>query len=98
MRMTDHQIDLDLTVSLPRRPNLVARVRTSAVRFVRTWLNRSAINRLQDLDDYQLLDIGLRREDIRDALASTYLADPGLHLTIAARERARKHLRSGRLD
>lgn len=98
MRMIDRHIDLDLAASQPPRPTLAARLQKSAIRLFRTWLNRSAVNRLQDLDDYQLLDIGLRRDDIREAMTSAYFADPGLHLTLAARERARRHLRSGYLD
>lgn len=98
MRTYDHHIDLDLAAARPPVPSLFVRLRLSAVRMVRTWRNRAAINHLHDLDDHQLLDIGLRREDISDAMTSTFFADPGLHLTITARERSRRHIRSGRPD
>lgn len=98
MRTIDRPIDLDLAVSRPPVPTFLTRLRLSAVRMVRTWRNRSAINQLQDLDDHRLLDIGLRRDDIATAMTSTYFADPGLHLTIASRERSRRHLRTGRTD
>ena len=68
-------------------------------RIVRIWRNRSALNRLHEFDDHILLDIGLRREDVRNALASSYYwTDPDMHLTMTARERGRRHLRSGRPD
>ena len=59
MRTYDHHIDLDLAAARPPVPSLFARLRLSAVRMVRTWRNRAAINHLHDLDDHQLLDIGL---------------------------------------
>ena len=98
MRMIDRRIDLDFAASPTSTPSLVARLRMATVRMVRVWRYRSAVNRLHELSDYQLLDIGLRREDVRNALTSSYFADAGLHLTNAARERARRHLRSGRVD
>ena len=98
MRMFDQKLDLDLAVSRQPVPSVVTRLGKGAVRIVRTWLNRSAVNRLADLDDRQLLDMGLRRQDLRGALTSSFFADPGLHLTIASRERARRHLRTGRTD
>ncbi|MCV3739108.1 DUF1127 domain-containing protein [Rhizobium sp. TRM96647] len=98
MRTFDHHVDLDLAGSRRPVPSLLARFRLSAVRMVRTWRNRVAIGHLNELDDHQLLDIGLRRADIAEAMTSTFFADPGLHLTITARERARRHIRSGRTD
>ena len=98
MRMLDQRLDLDLAVSRRPVPNFAARFTYSLVRIMRTWLNRRAVNELHDLTDQQLLDMGLRREDVRHAMTSAFFADPGLHLTIASRERARRHLRTGRLD
>jgi uncharacterized protein YjiS (DUF1127 family) len=52
--------------------------------------NRLASNALNDLDDYQLDDIGLSRRDVTQALdRSGVLQDPSLLLSKAARERAR---------
>ena len=56
----------------------------------RVFLNRMAANRLSDLDDNQLDDIGLSRRDVTTALdRSGVLDDPSLLLSRAARERAR---------
>lgn len=98
MRTYDHHIDLDLADSRRPVPTLFTYLRRSAIRMVRTWRNRAVIGHLNELDDHQLLDIGLRRADIAEAMTSTFFADPGLHLTITARERARTHIRSGRTD
>ena len=51
--------------------------------------NRNALMRLDELDDRQLLDLGLSREDVRGAMTSSFFEDTGLHLTQAARSRAR---------
>jgi hypothetical protein len=56
------------------------------------------INRLSELDDHQLFDMGLCRGDVQEIRSSSFFSDAGLHLTIAARERARNHLRNGRTD
>ncbi|MCF3642506.1 DUF1127 domain-containing protein [Rhizobium sp. TRM95111] len=98
MRMMNHRLDLDLAVSAKPAPTFSVRLRNAASRLVRAWLNRAAVLQLQDLDDHQLLDLGLRREDVTTAMTSAFFSDPGLHLTITARERARRHLRNGRLD
>lgn len=56
----------------------------------RALRNRFASNRLYDLDDSQLDDIGLTRNDVVKALHhSSALDDPSLLLTNAARQRAR---------
>ncbi|MBD9371167.1 DUF1127 domain-containing protein [Rhizobium sp. ARZ01] len=98
MRMIDRYY-LDVATYRSPVPSVLARVRMYVIRMMRIWRNRSAVNRLHELDDHMLLDVGLRREDVRSALASSYYwADPDIHLTMAARERARRHLRSGRPD
>jgi uncharacterized protein YjiS (DUF1127 family) len=56
----------------------------------RALRNRFASNRLYDLDDSLLDDIGLTRNDVAKALHhSSALDDPSLLLTNAARQRAR---------
>ena len=56
----------------------------------RAFRNRMASNRLHDLDDRQLNDIGITRHDVVMALnQSGALDDPSLLLSRAARERAR---------
>src|SRR3954466_5843020 len=56
----------------------------------RVLRNRIASNRLYELDDHQLEDIGLTRHDVVVALERTgVLDDPSLLLSRAARERSR---------
>lgn len=98
MRMIDRRMEIDRVAARRPAPGLVARARLAVVKLVRAWRNRNAINRLSELDDRQLLDMGLSRSDIREVMTSSFFSDPGLHLTIAARERARRHLRCGRPD
>ena len=62
----------------------------------RLFQNRNAIGSLHDLDDHQLFDMGLRREDIREALTSSFFENPGRHLTLAARNRANNYYRDAR--
>ncbi len=69
----------------PRRNGVVAMLAT----VWRLVQNRRALMRLDELDDRQLLDLGLSREDVRDAMTSAFFEDTGLHLTQAARTRAR---------
>ena len=98
MRMIDRRMEIDILAT--RRPalSLFVRVRSAASRFVRAWQNRRVINRLNELDDHQLYDMGLCRSDVQDVRSASFFTDAGLHLTIVARERARRHLRSGRMD
>src|SRR6478672_7412290 len=56
----------------------------------RSFRNRAAINQLLELDDNQLLDIGLTRADVQDAfVTSSLLEDPSGCLSRSARRRAR---------
>ena len=98
MRMIDRRMELDAPATRRMATGLFARLRSGARAFARAWQNRRAINRLSELDDHQLFDMGLCRNDIQDVRAASFVADAGLHLTIASRERARRHLRSGRTD
>ncbi|MFC3073109.1 DUF1127 domain-containing protein [Shinella pollutisoli] len=98
MRMIDRSLDLDILAGRKPAPGLAARLGNAASKVLRAWLNRGALNRLRELDDRQLLDLGLTREDVREAITSSFFSDAGLHLTIAARERARRHLRCGHPD
>ncbi len=75
--------------SLPlavRMPSLIAML----VSVVRVFRNRIEINRLQDLDDNQLRDIGLSRGELKRAThGSSFFEDPSSYLTQSARLRAR---------
>jgi uncharacterized protein YjiS (DUF1127 family) len=97
MRTTDHTLDLTLTGKLsatPRQAGLTG-VLKSVWRLLR---NRKAIGSLDDLDDHQLLDMGLCRHEVREALTSSFFQDPGRHLTQAARNRSNRFYRNARRD
>ena len=98
MRMIDRKMEIDILATRRPAQSLVDRVSNVAAKFVRAWQNRRVINRLNELDDHQLFDMGLCRNDVQDVRAASFFSDAGLHLTIASRERARRHLRGGRMD
>ncbi|WP_411033276.1 DUF1127 domain-containing protein [Shinella sp. BYT-45] len=98
MRMLDRRMEIDILATRRPAPSLLVRIRYAVSKFVRAWQNRRAINRLGELDDHRLLDMGLCRADVQEIRAASFFSDAGLHLTIAARERARRHLRGGRTD
>ena len=98
MRMIDRKLEIDILATRRPAPSVFARVSNAAAKLFRALQNRRVINRLNELDDHQLFDMGLCRNDVQDVRAASYFTDAGLHLTIASRERARRHLRSGRTD
>ncbi|MCW0000555.1 DUF1127 domain-containing protein [Pararhizobium sp. YC-54] len=97
MRTTNHALDLTLTgkLSATSRQTGLMGVLMSVWRQFR---NRNAIGNLRDLDDHQLLDMGLCRDEVREALTSSFFDDPGRHLTQASRNRANTFYRNTRLD
>ena len=54
---------------------------------VRTLANRRAAHRIADMPDYLLTDIGLRRDDVHDALNRSWRDDPTYRLAVAASRR-----------
>ncbi|GEO85161.1 MULTISPECIES: DUF1127 domain-containing protein [Alphaproteobacteria] len=75
MRTAEQMIELD--IAEPRRA-LMTRLGTALTRINSVWravCNRRAANRLADLDDFQLNDIGLRRSDIEQIVGSYGFAD-----------------------
>ncbi|WP_426228982.1 DUF1127 domain-containing protein [Pararhizobium sp. DWP3-4] len=97
MRTTDHALDLTLTgkLSATSRQTGLMGVLMSVWRQLRS---RNSIGRLRDLDDHQLLDMGLCRHEVREALTSSFFDDAGRHLTQASRNRANTFYRNARLD
>ncbi|OEC98599.1 MULTISPECIES: DUF1127 domain-containing protein [unclassified Rhizobium] len=90
MRTTDRTLDLGLaTPSL----SLTARVVLALSNVASIWRairNRKEIEYLNELNDSQLHDIGLTRQDLNAALTtSTFFGDPSGHLTNSARRCAR---------
>jgi uncharacterized protein YjiS (DUF1127 family) len=65
---------------------------------LRMLLNRFQANRLTELDDRQLADIGLSRGDVLNALDVGLLEDPTMHLSRAAQIRAKSRFTRLQLD
>jgi len=61
---------------------------------LRVAAHRHAMNELGGLDDRELADIGLSRQDLRDATALPLAADPTRQLAKRAEERADAALRA----
>ncbi|MBD9648990.1 DUF1127 domain-containing protein [Ensifer sp. PDNC004] len=98
MRTTQHALDLDLVAgkhSYASRAVGVTGMLTSVWQQLR---NRYAIGRLNDLDDRQLLDMGLKREDVREATTSPFFDNPASYLTRASRNRASLFYKGARHD
>ena len=98
MRMIDRRMEIEAPATRRQVPDLLVHIRNAAARFARAWQNRRAINRLSELDDHQLFDMGLCRSDVQAVRSASFFSDAGLHLTIVARERARRHVCQGRSD
>lgn len=91
MRQTSNQQATGLAVAAP---SAVLHALVLGMRaFWRAVVQRLEIGKLSEMDDRQLLDIGLRREDVREALTSSFFSDPGAHLTDAARSRINAYYR-----
>ena len=72
-------------VALPRRP-LLLRLATWPLRAVAA---RRAMAELGAMSDHELADVGLRRQDLRDATAIKLGDDPTEMLAVRAAERRR---------
>ena len=60
-----------------------------AVAMFRGYRNRRAAYRLAELPDYLLSDIGLKRDDVHEALNRGWQEDPTFQLAIKASRRRR---------
>ncbi|WEX87990.1 DUF1127 domain-containing protein [Sinorhizobium garamanticum] len=98
MRTTQHAFDLDLVAGKQPLASRTAGVTGVLTTVWRLFRNRRQIARLQDLDDRQLLDMGLKREDLHEALTSSFFDNPGSYLTRASRNRANLFYRGVRHD
>ncbi len=74
--------------SMSVRPSALPRVGLGAVRFVTLWRNRRAFNRLCDLTETGLADIGISRGDLHDARDVPFTGDPTARLMAIADARA----------
>jgi uncharacterized protein YjiS (DUF1127 family) len=86
MRTTDRTLNLGLATP---SPSMTARLMLALANLASVWRairNRQEIHYLNELDDSQLRDIGLTRQDVSSALTtSTFFEDPSSHLTNSAR-------------
>ena len=90
MSTTECGIELDLAHERRGAESRLAVVLKRTQSLWRAFRNRVATNRIYELDDNQLDDIGLSRHDVAEALRDTRLLDdPLLMLTRSARQRAR---------
>jgi uncharacterized protein YjiS (DUF1127 family) len=91
MNTTEHMLDCDLATV--RRPTLAVRfalVFAKVTSLLGALRNRRQITSLYDLDDNQLLDIGLTRYDLDSAfLSHSCFEDPSSQLMATARRRSR---------
>jgi uncharacterized protein YjiS (DUF1127 family) len=55
---------------------LATRVVRAATSVLRAWNNRKQFRRLRDMSDWELADIGLRRDDLHDAWKRRIDTDP----------------------
>ncbi|CCM74547.1 DUF1127 domain-containing protein [Rhizobium mesoamericanum] len=93
MRTTDRILELDCSRTALTFSQRLANGFATVSSVLRVFRNRMEINRLHDLDDKQLEDIGLSRTDLTSAfLASTFFEDPSEHLTRSAGNRGPKSL------
>ncbi len=90
MRTAERRMELELATG--RESDALRRAVSGWTMAVKTFLkriyNRIVANRLTELDDRLLADIGVARSDVRDALETGIFNDPTAHLTRAARKRA----------
>lgn len=86
-------IHLELGLSCDYRPSRLARLWAALTGLARAVVNRQAANRLADLDDFMLADIGLTRDDVESILrTSSLVEDPSHRLSMVARAHAQQVL------
>ncbi len=85
MRTAERKMELQIAapgVSIETRWNVAL---NGMAKLARSIMNRMAVNKLTDMTDQQLTDIGLTRGDVVSALEAGFLDDPSMHLARAAR-------------
>ncbi|WP_077962265.1 DUF1127 domain-containing protein [Ensifer adhaerens] len=98
MRTTQPALDLDLVAGKQSYASRAVGVTGTLTSVWQQLRNRYAIGRLNDLDDRQLLDMGLKREDVREAITSPFFDNPASYLTRASRNRASLFFKGARHD
>ncbi len=80
------------------RPTVMARVTTAAIGFFRAWKHRSQFDRLGEMSDAELADVGLTRSDLRVASDLPFGLDRTAHLNAIVRNRVDACAASGCAD
>ena len=92
----------ELTHLEPHSLSLIRRVAEGCGAFVnavaRSARNRRAVNRLLELDDRMLRDIGVTRMDVKKALAARFDEDPAYRLTVFSGAHAQHRCQTPRRD
>lgn len=70
------------------QPAFATRMIGGIVALVRAWKNRSAFNRLSEMSEAELADIGLTRGDLHAAIDKAFASDPTAKLRSLANQRA----------
>jgi uncharacterized protein YjiS (DUF1127 family) len=63
-----------------RRPAVATRAFERIATFFRVWKNRRAFDRLSEMTDTELADIGLTRSDLHAAINAPFGSDPTARL------------------
>ncbi len=88
MRTAERKMELQIiapAISLETRWTMAV---NRVAKLARSIMNRLAVNKLTEMTDQQLADIGLVRSDVTKALEIGLLDDPSLHLSRAAKTHA----------
>ncbi|MGV1907231.1 DUF1127 domain-containing protein [Agrobacterium cavarae] len=88
MRTAERKMELQIiapAISLETRWTMAI---DRVAKLARSIMNRLAVNKLTEMTDQQLADIGLVRSDVTKALEIGLLDDPTLQLARAAKMRA----------
>ena len=88
MRTAERKMELQIVAPATLLETRWNKAFTLIAKLAHSITNRVRVNKLTEMTDQQLADIGLMRSDVRSALDSGLLDDPSLHLARAAKRHA----------
>jgi len=88
MRTAERKMELQIVAPAISMETRWTMALNRMAKFARSIMNRLAVNKLTEMTDQQLADIGLVRSDVVNALEIGLLDDPSLLLARAAKKRA----------
>ena len=77
----------DAATTTPATGSTLRTLTAAGKAMARALVNRRAALRISDLPDELLNDIGLRRDDVHEALKTNWREDPTYRMAVAARRR-----------